>query len=160
MKTRCHNSPDNFGSRRAMNQDKENVAAEMTNSIFLCISSAYICSPSLFLVVSCHRTHNIKQGDRILEPCTSTVVSAHEHVTGGGDSDLQRCPRRFATTQLGDVMKIRTALTSSAAILSLAALPAAYASVSIPAPVHALYRSNGQRTIKSISATTPAPRWS
>ena len=55
-------------------------------------------------------------------------------------------------------MKIRTALTSSAAILFLAALPAAYASVSVHAPVHALYRSNGQRTIKiNLRNDTGAP---
>jgi hypothetical protein len=46
-------------------------------------------------------------------------------------------------------MKIRTIFTSSAAILFLAALPAAYASISVHAPAHALFRGNGQRTIKT-----------
>ena len=45
-------------------------------------------------------------------------------------------------------MKIRTALTSSVAILFLAALPAAYASPpSIHPPMHAMF-SNGQKNIK------------
>ena len=45
-------------------------------------------------------------------------------------------------------MKIRTALTSSAAILFLAALPAAHASVSIHSPVQSFFRSNGQKSVK------------
>ena len=55
-------------------------------------------------------------------------------------------------------MKNRTALTSSAAILFLAALPAAYASVSVHAPVHALFGGNRQRTVKvNLRSDTSAP---
>ena len=55
-------------------------------------------------------------------------------------------------------MKIRIALASSAAILFLAALPAAYASVSIHAPVHALLGSHGQKNVKiSLRNDTGAP---
>lgn len=55
-------------------------------------------------------------------------------------------------------MKIRTALTSSAAILFLAALPGASASVSVHAPVHAMFGSHGQKSIKiNLRNDTGAP---
>lgn len=55
-------------------------------------------------------------------------------------------------------MKIRTALTSSAAILFLTALPAAYASAGIHAPVHALFSNHGQKNIKiNLRNDTGAP---
>jgi hypothetical protein len=55
-------------------------------------------------------------------------------------------------------MKIRPALTSSAAILFLAALPAAYASVSVHAPVHALFGGHSQKSIKiNLRNDTGAP---
>lgn len=45
-------------------------------------------------------------------------------------------------------MKIRIALTSVAAIVLLAALPAAQASVSIHSPARAMFGGNGQKNIK------------
>jgi hypothetical protein len=55
-------------------------------------------------------------------------------------------------------MKIRIALTTFAAVLFLAALPAAHASLSIHSPVHAKLGSNGQKNIKiNLRNDTGAP---
>jgi hypothetical protein len=78
-----------------MKQNMEKVAVETTNSIFLCISSATICSPHLFLVVSCHEQHT--DDDRSLEHVyfnrlihTGTVLAAVTAICSAARADLQQ----------------------------------------------------------------------
>ncbi|MFL6428228.1 MAG: hypothetical protein ACJ71S_08290 [Acidobacteriaceae bacterium] len=55
-------------------------------------------------------------------------------------------------------MKIRIALTSAAAIVFLAALPVAHASVSIHSPAHAMFGGGGQKNVKiNLRNDTGAP---
>ena len=55
-------------------------------------------------------------------------------------------------------MKLRIALTTSVAIIFLAALPVAHASISIHSPAHAMFGGNGQKNIKiNLRNDTGAP---
>jgi hypothetical protein len=85
-------------------------------------------------------------------------IDIHEYFTGDSGSAHKRCSRHFDNYSSGDVMKIRIALTTFFALMVLAALPAAHASVGFHSPVHAMFGGNGQKSVKiNLRNDTGAP---